>query len=153
MPEFETSVTVACPLEQAFDFFIRPANAVKISPPNMGLQFLAAPEILEQGCQIQFKVQGFGQVRTVTHEITQLVRPTHFVERQVQGVFQSWIHEHLFETTPNGEVIVIDRIAFEAPAGLLGLLLTRDRIQEHLEEGFYQRHEKLRKYLPVTAVS
>ena len=153
MAEFETSVTVACPLEQAFDFFIRPTNAVKISPPNMGLQFLDAPDVLEQGCKFQFKVQGFGQVRTVLHEIEELIRPTRFVERQLEGVFKAWVHEHLFELTPEGEVLVTDRITFEPPAGLLGLLLTRDRIQEHLEEGFYHRHEKLRKYLPVTAVS
>lgn len=153
MPEFETSVTVACPLEEAFDFFIRPANAVKISPPDIGLQFISAPEVLEQGCKIQFKIQGFGQVRTVTHEITELIRPTHFFEKQVQGLFQEWLHEHRFETTANGEILVIDRITFEPPAGLIGLLLNRDRIQNHLEEGFYHRHQKLKKFLPVRATS
>jgi ligand-binding SRPBCC domain-containing protein len=153
MPVFETTVTVACPLDQAFDFFIRPENAVKLSPPNMGLQFLAAPDILEQGSRLQFKIQGFGQVRTVMHEITELIRPTRFVEKQVEGLFKEWIHEHLFETTPASEVRITDRITFEPPGGLVGLLLNRDKIQDHLEEGFYHRHEKLRKYLPVTAVS
>jgi ligand-binding SRPBCC domain-containing protein len=153
MAIFETKVTVACPLEQAFDFFIRPANAVKLSPPNMGLQFLNAPEVLSAGSRLEFKIQGFGQVQTLVHEITQFVQPTHFVEEQVEGIFQQWVHEHLFELTAAGEVQVTDRIAFEPPSGLLGLILSRSRIQDHLEEGFYHRHEKLKKFLPVTAIA
>lgn len=153
MAIFETTVTVACPLEQAFEFFIRPANAAKLSPPNMGLQFIDAPEVLTAGSRLEFKIQGFGQVQTLVHEITTFVEPTHFVEQQVQGIFDQWVHEHLFQLVATGEVLITDRINFEPPSGLMGLILNRKRIQDHLEEGFYHRHEKLKKFLPVTAIT
>ena len=34
MPKFETSVTLACPRERAFDFLLRPANVARIAPPE-----------------------------------------------------------------------------------------------------------------------
>ncbi len=54
-----------------------------------------------------------------------------------------WIHDHLFEATPEGGVRVIDRIEFEPPSGLAGLLVTEDRIRSSLEDGFDHRYLQL----------
>src|SRR6516165_7216542 len=87
MPFFETSVTVACPRERAFDFLARPANVALISPPELGLSFTSAPEIVELGSRLEFKVQGYGQVQTMVHEITNLVHPEQITETQIRGLF------------------------------------------------------------------
>src|SRR5580765_1770936 len=86
MPVFETSVTVDCPREQAFDFLLRPANVVLISPPELGLNFIDAPEVVSLGSRIEFKIQGYGQVQTIVHEITALDHPERITETQVQGL-------------------------------------------------------------------
>jgi len=150
MPVFETRVTVDCPRERAFDFLLRPANVALIAPPDLGLSFTSAPEIVELGSRIEFKVQGFGQVRTMLHEITGLVPFEQITETQIRGLFAHWVHEHAFETSPEGHVVVIDRIDFLPPSGLLGLLVTADRILEQLEDGFAHRHEQLQKLLTAT---
>lgn len=151
MAEFKTSTTVACPVEQAFDFLIRPANAVRISPPALGLVFTQAPEVLEIGSRFEFKVQGWGQVQTLQHEVISLDRPRQFIEQQVKGPFKKWVHEHSVLVNSDGEVVVFDRIEFEPPGGLIGLLITSQKIIDHLEEGFYHRHQELRRCLEVVA--
>jgi ligand-binding SRPBCC domain-containing protein len=151
MPVFETSVTLECPRERAFDFLLRPANVARIAPPELGLSFTSAPEIVELGSRIEFKVQGYGQVQTMVHEITGLVHPQQITETQIRGLFAKWVHEHAFETNDRGQVIVIDRIEFKPPGGLLGLLITSNKILEELEDGFAHRHRQLQKLLAEAA--
>jgi ligand-binding SRPBCC domain-containing protein len=150
MPIFETHVTVECPRAQAFDFLLQPANVAAISPPEMGLHFVEAPEVIDIGSRIEFKVQGFGQVQTMVHEITTLVRPDRFVEQQVRGLFKLWIHEHLFEEIDAGRTKITDRIEFQRPGGVMGLLVTEHRIFEQLEDAFEYRHHQLQKQLGIT---
>jgi len=118
---------------------------------ELGLSFTSAPEIVELGSQIEFKVQGFGQVQTMAHEITALVPHELITETQIRGLFAKWVHEHAFEADARGNVLVIDRIDFLPPAGLLGLLITAGKIMEQLEDGFAHRHEQLQKLLTETA--
>ena len=147
MPFFETSVTVPCPRERAFDFLARPANVALISPPELGLSFTSAPEIVQLGSRLEFKVQGFGQVQTMAHEITALVPHELITETQVRGLFAKWVHEHAFEADGGGSVRVIDRIDFQPPKGMLGFLVTAAKIMEQLEDGFAHRHRQLQKLL------
>ena len=147
MPQFETSLTLPRPPEDLFDFLARPANIVKISPQGIGLTFLSAPEIVEAGSRIEFKVQGWGQVQQMIHEIIAFDRPHQFIEKQVKGPFKHWIHEHHFATNADGHTVVTDQIEFEPPGGLIGLLITKTKILDHLEDAFYHRHAQLRKLL------
>ena len=147
MPEFETSVQVDCGPEQAFDFLIRPANHLKISPPNIDLHFIDPPEILSRGDRLEFKVQAWGHVQHIIHEITAVDRLRSYAERQVQGPFKLWVHEHRIETAAGDGVRIIDRIEFSPPAGLLGLIITSKKILHMLDEGFEHRHDQLKKLL------
>lgn len=149
MAVFETHVTVDCPRHQAFEFLLRPANVVTISPPEMGLFFVDPPEVIQVGSQFEFKVQGYGQVQTMMHEITALVPPEQFTERQVRGLFKLWIHEHLFESIDEGRTKITDRIEFQRPGGVLGLLVTEQKIYDQLEDAFDHRHLQLKKLLGV----
>lgn len=147
MPNFETSVALACSPEAAFDFIARPENIAKISPSNVGLHFVNAPEVIEQGSRVEFKVQGWGMVQQGIHEITVVERPHRFIEHQVKGPFKLWVHEHLFSVDAEGKTLLTDLIEFEPPAGLLGMLVTKAKILDHLEDAFHHRHVQLRKLL------
>lgn len=149
MAVFETRVAVGSPVDSVFDFLLRPANAVRISPPDLGLVLVEAPEIIVPGSRMSFKVQRWGQVISMLHEIVSVTPPSGFVEQQVNGPFRSWVHHHLVEPTAEGTVI-IDRIEFEPPGGLIGLLVTRQKILEQLEDGFAHRHEQLQQLLGTT---
>ena len=147
MPIFETKVVVDCPLDKAFDFLLRPANIALITPPTIGLAFTQAPEILALGSRFEFKVQAYGQVQTMLHEITHLEPGALITEQQIKGMLKRWVHEHRFETAGDGQTTIIDRIDFDPPPGLIGLLVTSKKILEGLEDGYYHRQEKLKKLL------
>jgi hypothetical protein len=112
MAVFEARITLPCSQREAFDFLLRPANVALISPPQLGLHFIEAPEIVVPGSRLRFR-----------------------------------IHDHLFETNSQGETVVIDQIDFETPGGILGLLVTKDRVLDQLEEAFDHRHSRLSKLL------
>ncbi len=147
MPVFETSVTLDCPLDRAFEFLLRPANIALIAPPDLGLAFIDAPEVLELGSRIEFKVQTFGQVQTMLHEITQFEEGRQITETQIKGLLGHWIHEHKFEAQGEGQVVVVDRIDFNPPPGMLGLLVTANKILDQLDDGYFYRHRQLQKLL------
>jgi len=147
MASFESSVTLPCPPERAFEFLSRPANVPLISPPELGLCLVSAPEVVSRGSRIEFQVRAFGMVRTLVHEITECVSPTRICETQVEGVFAHWVHDHIITPAGQGGAMVLDRIEFEPPKGVLGLMLTRSRILEHLEEAYDHRHLKMQALL------
>jgi ligand-binding SRPBCC domain-containing protein len=146
METFEAQIELSCSPETVFDFLIQPANIKAISPPGVGLFFVSAPERLELHSRMQFKLQAFGVAREATHEVTGFEPYARYVEEQVSGPMRSWVHEHLFEPTASG-VIVIDRITFQPPGGVAGLLISKDRILENLDDGFYYRHQQIAKHL------
>jgi ligand-binding SRPBCC domain-containing protein len=145
MAVFETSITLDCPAEQVFDLLLLPATHLQLSPPEAGLHFVEAPAVLELGTRFEFRIQGWGGVQQIVNEVVDFDRPRLFTEKQVRGPLKSWTHFHLFEPTGPGQVTITDRIEFEPPGGLVGLLVTESKILEKLEDGFYYRHGQLRK--------
>jgi ligand-binding SRPBCC domain-containing protein len=147
MEHFEARLELPCAAEVAFDFLAQPENIKKISPPDMGLFFVEAPERLSLGTKMHFKVQVFGVAREAVHEVTQFDEPLSFTEQQVKGPLGHWVHDHIFEPDGEGSVVVIDRIEFQPPGGVVGLMITADRILDNLEDGFDHRHDQLEKLL------
>ena len=146
MASFEDRVVVEHPLEGVFDFFSVTRNHEKMSEAQLGLVFTSAPEQFEQGSRLEFNIQGLGQVQSAVHEIIEFERPHKYIEQQITGPMRAWRHEHLF-VVENDRTVVIDRIEFEPPGGLLGLLATESRILESLEAGIYSRNLTLKRLL------
>jgi ligand-binding SRPBCC domain-containing protein len=150
MASFELCVSIDCPREAVFDFLIRPANIAKISPPDVSLTMVDVPEVLELSSIVEFEVGGFGPVQRMIHEITAFDRPNSFTETQRTGPLKSFVHEHIVEFS-GSEAVVIDRITFDPPGGLLGFMVTEEFILKSLQGGFEHRHRELKRLLEQTA--
>jgi ligand-binding SRPBCC domain-containing protein len=147
MPHFETRITIPKSREEVFDFLIRTSNLMEMIPPDSGMRMISAPEIIERGSRIELHMSAFGQSLNIVHEVTELVPPARITEVQIKGLFKSFIHEHVVEEESNGQVVAIDRIEFEPPGGLLGFLVTKQRIIDQFESLFAHRHRQMRKNL------
>ncbi|HID21441.1 MAG TPA: hypothetical protein EYP14_03465 [Planctomycetaceae bacterium] len=147
MAVFETETVLHCSPEAAFEFLARPENWNRVTDPSVGVELVDAPERLSEGARLRLHVSGFGPSQELVHEILAFEPPYRFVECQVNGPFSSWVHEHRFEANGDGTVRLIDRVEFEPPRGLLGLLLTEDRIRRTLESSFSYRERELRRFL------
>ncbi len=146
MALFEQSITIDCKIDDAFLFLTAPAKVVSITDPGMGLTLTSGPDQLVQGDRVEFEMSGFGVTQKMKHEITLVEHPFRFLEVQIEGPLTSMTHEHLFEEDA-GKVIVIDRIEFEPPGGMLGFIITADFLIRNMKTSFGYRHEKLKEAL------
>jgi ligand-binding SRPBCC domain-containing protein len=146
MPQFEAKVKVSRPPAEVFDFIIRPANILLISPPETALNYIDSPEAVSEGSVVEFELGGFGPPQRITHEITDFESPSRFTETQISGPLQMWVHRHEFQACEEG-TLVVDQIEFEPPGGMIGFLVTADRILESLKKNFSHRHSELKRLL------
>lgn len=142
MASYRTEILLAAQPEEIFDFLIRPDNVIKVTAPNSGLRPVASPDIFERGSRIELELSGFGPPQRFLYEVIEFERPNRFTETLVKGPLKSFRHEHIFETTSQG-TLVIDAVEFAPPGGMLGFLVTEDRIRKGLEHGLKFRHEEL----------
>ena len=63
----------------------------------------------------------------------------------VEGPLKLWMHDYIVEPNPAGGVSLVNRIEFEPPGGLMGFIVTADKILEALDDGFHYRREALQK--------
>lgn len=148
MPVYESRIPLTGPVERVFDFISRPANLQRISPPEVQMAFVNAPEVITLGSKLVFKIHVYGQVQQFEHEIVEFESPFRFREKAISTPMKSWIQDYILEPGEEGLVVLRNRIEFEPPGGLLGFILTSDTILQNLEDSHAHRREALQKALP-----
>ncbi len=147
MAVFESRTPLPCSAERAFSFLTRPANMKAIAPPDLDMVFVTAPEVIELGSKLVFKVRGFGIVQEFEHEIVEFEPQLSFREKMLRGPLPKWTHDYILEPADNDLVILINRIEFEPPGGLLGMIVTEQRVRDQLQDGHVHRSAALQKHL------
>lgn len=142
MPTVETRCEVAASPEAAFEFFRRPHLVLSISDPSVGASLTEAPDVLDTGDRMQIQLMAFGTVQKVVYEATVDADALVVEELLVEGPLKAWLHRHEFHATPGG-CEVRDRVDFEPPGGLAGLLMTAGKIGDQLEDGLAYRNARL----------
>lgn len=101
-----------------------------------------ATGLIGLGEDVTWSARHFGVPLRLTSRVTEFDAPHRFVDEQTHGPFKSFHHEHLFEPTAEGSIMV-DRIRFVAPFGPVG------RVAESLVLARYMRRliEDRGKYL------
>jgi ligand-binding SRPBCC domain-containing protein len=133
MPVFEAVTIIACPPQAVFDFLARPSNLARVTPQGLHLKLIDGPERLTLGARITARGSKFGIPQTITSEVIAFEEGVQFTDAQVKGPFAKFVHTHRVEPAPEGTRMT-DTIEYEAPGGLVGLILTNDRIRNDLVE-------------------
>lgn len=150
MATFESTQVFPVPLEDLFRFFRDPANLVRVSPPELHMQLVEAPEQLDVGSRIVLRGSRWGIPQRVVSEVTALTPLESFTDEQREGPFGKWVHSHRFERVPEG-TRVHDVIDYEPPGGLLGLFIPGRMIENDLRWIFAFRQRKLAELLGSVA--
>jgi ligand-binding SRPBCC domain-containing protein len=87
--------------------------------------------LIELGEQVTWRARHFGVPFTMTSEIVEMERPIHFVDEQIRGPFRRFRHEHHFESTEGG-TLMVDLIDFSSPLGLIGRTVDRLVLQRYM---------------------
>jgi hypothetical protein len=151
MYHIKRSIVVKQPLEKVFDFFNRPENLEKITPPLLGFKILTPNPIdMYNGQVIDYEVSIFGLPTRWTTVIRQYNPPHSFVDVQVKGPYSFWHHTHTFEKISDTETRVGDHVQYMVGKGPLGPIANHVLIKHQLKYIFDYRgkviHELLDKY-------
>lgn len=147
MPNYESRMSLPGTAESVFEFLTRPANLQRISPPEVQMAFVEAPEVISLGSKLIFKIHVYGQVQQFEHEIVEFDQPNRFREKAIVTPMKSWTQDYILEPGDHGEVVLCNHIEFEPPGGLLGFILTPEVIIENLKDQYEHRRKALRAAL------
>ncbi len=142
MPKHSSFVDLPCTLESLRGYLGTPANLPTISNPEMELEILRAPEVVTRGEKIEFRISALGFKQKATHEYN-VCEADEIVETMTDGVLRRWVHRQKLELLETGLCRLTDEIEFEPPGGMLGFVLTEDRIRENINEGMEHRYSVL----------
>lgn len=127
--------TLNISLEKVWNFFSSPENLKKITPGYMGFEIISdyKNEKMYPGMIIEYIVKPVLNfpMRWVT-EITHVKEHEYFIDEQRFGPYKFWHHLHQFKLEA-GKLIMIDRVNYALPLGLIGRiahsLFVRNRIE------------------------
>ncbi len=110
------------------------------------MRLLEAPPRIQLGSRVTLEGRRWGISQRIVSEIVLFDANRAFTDEQRQGPFGKWRHSHLFEAVPGG-TRVSDRIEYEPPSGVLGLVLNAAAIGRDLNWMYGYRGERLREIL------
>src|SRR5262245_14986371 len=131
MPQFEAVQSFPLPPTEVFEFFRRPANLIRVSPPELHMKLVEGPERVELGSRLVLAGRRWGVPQRVVSEVTAFEMDAVFVDEQREGPFRKWVHTHRFEAIPGG-CRVTDRVEYEPPGGMLGLVVNAGFVERDL---------------------
>ncbi|HXH87399.1 MAG TPA: SRPBCC family protein [Gaiellaceae bacterium] len=130
-------------LGETFAFFADPRNLEAITPPWLNFRILEAPERLERGSFLRYRLRLYGIPLRWLTEIEAWQPPRGFTDRQLRGPYRLWVHTHRFTAVEDGTEIY-DNVRYRVPGGRLA----PTRIVRGLvEEIFDYREARLRELL------
>lgn len=133
---------IDAPMNEVWEFFTLPKNLDRITPDDMKFLITNEPgNATYTGQIITYKIEILPGVNSnwVT-EITHLREKQFFVDEQRFGPYKMWHHEHHFEETTNGKVLMTDIVNYKLPMGFLGNILAGRAIKMRLIKIFSHRY-------------
>ncbi len=131
-------------LAKAWEFFSKPENLSLLTPDDMNFTILEKPSVsMYEGMLIRYKVSPIKGIKLGwTSEITKIKPREYFIDKQLEGPFKYWHHEHHFKETPNG-VELRDVLYYRVPFGIFGKILHKPLVRKKLNAIFAYRQNKI----------
>jgi len=133
---------VPASLEETFRFFADAANLQDITPPWLHFRILSAPEHIETGSEIRYRLRWHGIPLNWRTRITRWDMPLTFEDFQESGPYRLWHHTHTFQASPEG-TLMTDIVRYALPLGPLGRLAHWIAVRKSVEEIFEYRYRRI----------
>src|SRR5260221_157637 len=141
MPTITITTLVRAPRERCFDVS-RNIDIHVSSMPGTGERAVAGRTsgLIEMGEQVTWEARHFGVRQRFTSEITAFDRPRYFQDSMRKGAFHSFVHDHYFDSSPEGTVMK-DVVTFQSPLGILGRFVDWLVMEGYLRRMITERNE------------
>jgi ligand-binding SRPBCC domain-containing protein len=139
-------------LPEVFEFFSRPENLARITPPSLGFVILTpSPIEMKAGTSIDYTIRIAGIPLRWRTLISIYDPPNCFVDEQLKGPYAYWRHTHRFSSVEGGTMIH-DQIRYAIPFGLFGALARRLFVRRNLDRIFSYRKVIIEKILVDSSI-
>ncbi len=147
MPRLHTEMVVPAPIEKVWAFHAEVANLLCVIPLNMKPHLVKVHSDFGPGTEFVLRM-GFGYWWVHWHaRIVEADPPRRFVDEQIAGPFESFRHEHRFETLSDGRTRLVETIDYRVRRGVLGALADLLFVRWQLRGLFSFRRRALRRLL------
>ncbi len=102
--------------------------------------------LIELNETVTWKGKHFGLYLTHQSKITALQSPNSFTDEMIKGNFQSFKHQHIFNTT-SSETEMIDILEYETPYSILGKIFDRLILKRYLTRFLTLRNQSIKLHL------
>jgi ligand-binding SRPBCC domain-containing protein len=123
---YQHEFLVDAPLSAVADFHSRSKNMAAITPPPILVRMKEAPEQLAEGSPMAFTLWA-GPLPIPWVSRIEAVTQYGFIDRQLEGPFKTWIHQHSYAPLSATKTLVRDEIQAELKRhpwwGLVGLAM------------------------------
>ena len=124
------------PLPEVFDFFARPDNLGRITPPRMRFELRTEDRAMRSGLEINYRLRPLlGIPVSWRTRIDAYDPPNSFKDVQLRGPYRRWEHRHTFRAVEGGTQMT-DEVEYELPFGSLGDLVDRMVVRGELRKIF-----------------
>jgi len=146
MPIIHLTTFVAAPVDVVFNL----SRSIDLHKKSMihykeeavaGIRF----GLIEKEETVTWKAKHFFKTRFLRVKITDMKKPDHFTDEQVEGNFKMMKHEHHFKPCDNG-TILIDQFYFESPFGAMGKLFNSLYLTNYIKKLLEQRNKTIKDY-------
>ncbi len=145
--ELERKQFVRRPLVEVFGFFSDASNLERITPASLRFHILTPrPIVMQSGTIIEYKLRLLGipfHWKTLIETFEPMQR---FTDSQAKGPYRLWHHTHEFHEVDGG-VLMVDRIRYQLPLGLIGRIVHTLFVRRQLENIFDYRRQKVDEIL------
>ncbi|MFC6645991.1 cell division protein [Granulicella cerasi] len=94
---------------------------------------------------VKWRGKHFGLWLTHTTIISGYESPRWFQDSMMHGLFKSFVHDHYIEPQRDGSTLMRDELSFAAPLGLLGTLVEKIELREHMRSFLIERNDVIRR--------
>lgn len=131
------------PVTDVFNFFQRPENLARITPPWLDFKILtSSPVRMTEEAIIDYTIRWIKIPIRWKTKITEYNPPHSFVDQQIRGPYTFWHHTHTFEKTKRGTRMT-DTVRYALPMWIVGDFMHELVVRKQLNDIFDYRERAI----------
>lgn len=144
MANLSVTTTLPCGIERAYDLSRR-TDVHERAMASYDERVVDGPTdgTFREGDRVTRQSRHFGTTVTRTLEVVEETPPLSVREREVDGPFVEFVHDHEFERIDETHTLVDDALSYRLPGGRVGDVIDRVYLNRYLRRVLRERNRRL----------